>query len=326
MIVERQESTMYRLIMFLSAVLLLGVIGCDQPGPIEVFHTDAREPIQVNYLLGNDGDSVTIATDVQTNYDLTGVLFTEENLYPATMLVNGATYDINGIKSEDLSYTRVSMRDTDSPISVSGNFGEVAAYSHLDVGNVSLNGTDLEKEEVYLQIRRPNQAQGILLRNGIQYKLLNDDQAPSKQFKFRPNIDYAIVAEGKAQVTSFTERIDSPDKIEIVQPKPYSLILSDEDLTLRWNGRSGNAVVVVISYYDEVNKMVGKPIMELKSVSRANAMLISKKLLNLIPKTSSGKIVLTLISANREEAVAPGYNGKILVQSSSIHNATVTLK
>ena len=326
---------MYRMITFVSALLLVGAIGCDQPGPIEVVHSLAHEPIQVNYLLGQDADSLIVTADAQAKYDLSGVLRSEEDAYEATMLVNGAVYNLDGVNTVTQSYSKVALRDTDTPETVTGNFGQVQAYKHLDVGNVRLNGTDLDKEEVYLQIRRPNQDLGILVRNGIQYKLLNDAKSQSKSFEFRPNIDYAIEAEGKAQVSPFTERIESPDQVSITEPKPNSLVLSDEDLTLRWNGRPGKEVIVVISYYDEANasvvlndpsKVIGKPIMELKSSSGLNAMLISRKLLNLIPKTSSGKIVITLISANRVEANIAQYSGKVLVQSASIHNETVILK
>jgi hypothetical protein len=317
---------MYRLLAC-SVVVLVGVIGCDQPGPIEVLLSDATEPIQVTYLIGSESDHdslVVAATAVRSNFDVTGILRTEEGLYPATMLVNGVKYDIHGTSEDEKSYSRVAMRDTDAPISATGNFGQVEVFKHLDVGDVSLNGTGLDKEEVFVQIRTPSQ--NIVRAIGVQYKLLNETPSQTKPFEFRPNIDYAIVAKGRERVHSFTERIDSPDRVAIVHPKPYSLVLADEDLTLRWSGKSGNSVVVVLSYYDGENKQIGRPIMELRSASRANAMLISKKLLNLIPKTSTGKIVLSLISANRAEAAVDGYNGKILVQSASIHHVSVTLK
>ncbi|HEY4612804.1 MAG TPA: hypothetical protein VII11_07475, partial [Bacteroidota bacterium] len=247
---------------------------------------------------------------------------TEEEVYPATMVVNGVESDITG-SHQSTSLSRVVLRDVSSPESVSGNFGQFIKYQHLNIGSVRLNGTELDREEVILQVRSRTT---LIIPNGVLYKLVNDDQSQNKPFVFHPNIDYAIAAEGKAQISGFIERIDSPDAIELIHPKPYSLVFGDEDLTLRWSGRSGSVVHAVVSFYDEANQRVGRPIMELRATARTNAMLVPAKLLNLIPRTSSGKYVITLISANREETTVPGYSGTVLVQSASIHNAAVTIK
>ena len=315
---------MRTMIRYFAGALLLGAVGCDRPGPIEVIHDDAREPIQVNYLLGRESgnDSLVVTSEAETQFDLTGVLQTEDEVYPATMVVNGIESEFNGTKTQQ-SLSRVVLQDKSSPDSVVGNFGRFVKYQHLNVGNVRVNGTELDKEEVILQIRSSSNP---IVRNGVLYKLLTQAFSQSKEFDWRPNLDYAVAADGKAGIHEFTKIIDSPDKVTLTNPKPYSLVFADEDLTLRWRGKSGESVVAVISFYDEAQKRVGRPIMELKTSSSTNAMLIPTKLLGLIPKTSNGKYVITLISANRKEVTVDGYSGRVLVQSASIHNVAVTLK
>ncbi|MGH2568181.1 MAG: hypothetical protein ACRDGA_07570, partial [Bacteroidota bacterium] len=279
-----------RQIVWLGVAVLTGLLGCDRPGPIELVHDDAREPVRVNFLLEGNGNDTLVVTnaEIERKYDITGMLPAEEEAYPATMLVNGIKFDLGGDHTE-YSYSRVVLRDKSAPDTVSGNFGQILTFPHINVGSISLNGTALEREEVVLQIRSRTT---LFVPNGVLYKLLTDAPSQSKPFVFAPYTEYLLVADGKAKIPPFIEKIYSPDEVTLVHPNPYSLVFSDEDLTLRWEGFSGQYVNVIISFFDETQQQVGRPIVELKPAPRTNAMLIPAKLLNLIPKTSGGRYVI----------------------------------
>lgn len=311
---------MSRIVLSVTMVfVLIGLVGCDRPGPIEVYKDEAREPAEVTLLLGKQNDTLVVA---ESTYDFTGLLNEEEDAYPATMLVNGVKSDLDGNRVV-YSYSRVILRDKNSPLTISGRFGQLDDYRRLDVGTVRVNGTVLERYEAIIQIRSLTL---LPVRAGVFYKLVNEGNEQTKPFVFRASTEYALDADGKNNIAPFVKRINSPDEITLTEPKPYSLSFRDEDLVLRWQGKAGQRVNVLISLYDEEQKLPGKPIMLLKPSVKANALLIPSKLLQLVPRTSSGRYVLTIISSNRAEEQVAGYSGKVLVQSSSIHNVAVTLR
>ncbi len=310
---------MSRQIYLVMMIALIGLTSCERPGPIEVFREEAREPAEVTLLVGKESDTLVVS---ESAFDLTGLLNDEEERYPATMLVNGVKSDLDGSQVVS-SYSRVILRDKDSPFQITGRWGRLDEYPRLDVGIVKVNSTVLERAEAIIQIRSLTL---IPVRAGVFYKLVNQGNERANPFVFRPNTSYRIDAEGKGNIPPFVEHISSPDEVTLLEPKPYALALRDEDLTLRWEGRSGRQVSVLISLYNEELKLPGKALMLLKSSTKGNALLIPARLLKLIPKTSTSRYVLTFVSANRSEERITGYSGNVLVQSSSIHNVAFTLR
>lgn len=297
--------------------LLFASWGCDHSGPIEVYREEIRQPMEVTILTKND--TLLVA---ESSFNVTGLLNDEENNYPATLLVNGITSNL-GDSNEEYSYSRVVVRDKSAPVPITGRFGQVDDYQHLDVGKVGVNGTTLDRAEAIIQIRSITL---IPVRVGIFYKLVKDKNQQSSPFEFRPNSEFAFNAEGKDNIGTFIKRINSPDKIKLTTPKPNGLLFFDEDMTLRWQGRSGQRVAVVFSLFDDEQKTPGKPLLKVMAQPQSNALLIPAKILQLLPKASSGHYVITIVSANRSQEQIPGYAGKVLIQSSSIHNITVSLR
>lgn len=310
---------MSRKIYLVMMIVVIGLTGCERPGPIEVYREEAREPAEVTLLVGKENDTLVVS---ESAFIFTGLLNDEEERYPATMLVNGVKSDLDGNRSV-YSYTRVILRDKDSPFQITGRWGRLDEYPRLDVGIVKVNSTVLERAEAIIQIRSLTL---IPVRAGVFYKLVNQGNEQTKPFLFRANTDYAIDLEGKGNISPFVGRINSPDEVTLVEPKPYTLSLRDEDLTVRWEGKSGGHVSILISLYDEELKLPGKSLMLLKQSTKGNALLIPAKLLKLIPKMSTSRYVITLVSANRSEEGITGYSGKVLVQSSSIHSIAFTLR
>lgn len=299
---------------------LVGFLGCEKPGPIELQQEEYPEPLDVSLFANHDRDTLVVS---EYHYDLTGLAPNEEERYPGTILVNGIKVDVEGYPYV-YSYSRAVFVKKDSVIPVQGqNFGAVIEHPRLDVGNVSVNNVQLEKKEVFTQIRSVTL---IPIRTGVLYRMMNEGNAYTVPFVYRANTRYGISAEGRAQISAFTDAIDSPDEISVVDPKPYSLKFRDEDLVIRWNGKPGQQLNVIISLYDERRLRVGKPLMLLKSSVKSNGLKIPNKLIQLIPRTTSGKYLLTVISANRVERRIAGFSGTVLVQAASIHNVGFTLK
>jgi hypothetical protein len=298
---------------------LVGLLGCEKPGPIELIQEEYPEPLDVSLFASHDRDTLVVS---EYNYDLTGLAPHEEGRYPGTILINGIKADVEGYPYV-YSYSRAVFVDKDSLIPVWGQFGTVIEHPRLDVGNVQVDGILLEKKEVITQIRSVTL---LPIRTGILYRMVNEGNAHTVPFVYRANIRYGIHAEGRAHISAFTDAIDSPEEITVVEPKPYSLKFRDEDLVIRWNGKPGQQLHVIISLYDESRLRVGKPVMLLKSSVKSNGLRIPNKLIQLIPRTASGKYLMTVISANRLERRIAGFSGTVLVQAASIHNVGFTLK
>ena len=311
------KKTLYSL---LTAVLLVSTIGCDNPGPIQVIRDDFPQPSEVSLLMNRENDTLVVS---ESSYDFTGLLNDDEEKNPGTILVNGVRSDLGDSNSE-FSYSRVMLRDKNSPIPVSGRFGRYDADPRLDAGTVRVNGTTFSRYEAIIQIRSLSP---LYIPAGVFYKLVSEKKEESKDFAFRPISQYSIDAEGKGAISPFVERIVSPAEVRLLDPKPNSLVFRDEDFIVRWKGESGEHVAVVIGLFDDTQKVPAKPLMKLVAPPHTNSMLIPSKLMQLIPKTSSGRYVFTIISSNvTDDGGITGYSGKVLVQSSSIHNVTVLLR
>lgn len=300
---------------------LVGLLGCEKPGPIELEQEEYPEPLDVSLFASHDRDTLIVS---EYSYDLTGLAPNEEGQYPGTILVNGIKADVAGYPYV-YSFSRAVFVDRDSLIPVQGQFGTVIEHPRLDVGNVKVNNVQLEKKEVITEIR------GITLlpiraRTGVLYRMVNEGNAYTVPFVYRANTRYGIDAEGRARISAFTDAVDSPDELTVVDPKPYSLKFRDEDLVIRWNGKPGQQLNVLLSLYDETRLRAGKPVMLLKSSVKANGLRIPNKLVQLLPRTASGKYLLTVVSANRLERQMAGFSGTVLVQAASIHNVGFTLK
>jgi hypothetical protein len=298
---------------------LVGFLGCEKPGPIALEQEDYPEPLDVRLFTLHERDTLIVS---EYNYDLTGLAPNEEERYPGTILVNGIKMDVEGYPYV-YSYSRAVFVEKDSVIPVRGQFGTVYEHPRLDVGDVQVSGVVLEKKEVITQIRSVTL---IPIRTGILYRIMNEGNAYTLPFVYRANARYGILTQGRGRISAFADAIESPDEITVVEPRPYSLRFRDEDLVLRWNGRPGQHLAVIISLYDESRLRLGKPVMLLKSSVKSNGLKIPSKLVQLLPRTASGKFLLTVVSANRLERRIDGYSGTVLIQAASIHNVALTVK
>lgn len=315
-------------IVLLAAIVLL-LQACNESSPIEL--KDARSPdvVEFSLLKYNKPDtSLVQGLEAEPTLDITGLTQEDEEKYPAMILINGGKTDFGG-EQTSFSLSRVQLKDRNSPVPVSGNFGKLSIIPHLDVGKAKIDDSEFNKTPLILQIKS---LAPIFVRAGVLYKLGNGESssqsfsASGKPFEYKSNYEYVVEAEGRDSIGQFSKEILSPDQITVFNPKPTSWVFSDEDLVLQWNGVVGEVVRLIISTYDEKTGHIQKPLMLLSARPTTNSLVISSKVLKLVPKVPNGHYMLSFISTNRYETRIPGYTDKVLMQAASIHNLTVSIR
>lgn len=298
--------------------LAIAFSACEQPGPIELVDERMSEPWDVVFLKEN-GDSPIVS---ETSVDLTGLTKEDEQKFPGTVLITEVANNLGDHQSR-FSYARILLEDRSAPFDVSGRFGTYTAFPRIDVGKATLDKSEFELSEWILKIRSLTL---ILVRTGVFYKLGNDGIQSGKPFTFKNGYEYDLEVEGRGAVKSFDMEITTPGALSVKGISPQSLILRDEDVHIRWTGKAGKTVKVVISTFDESTGRAEKPLMMFSANPRGNSVVLSKKLLQLLPESTSGKYLISLISANREVVQIEGYSENVLVQAATIQNIAVTIR
>ncbi len=300
------------------SVLMLILVGCERPGPIILQPDTSTDQINVISLVGKQSDSTVV---FEHTYDRTGLAPTVEEDYPATILVNGVRSDLGEHRTQ-YSFSQMVVNDRLTTISVQGRFGRIDLPSPIDVGRATVNHAELERLEAIVQIRST-----VLLpiRTGVFYKLLNEGNQVTNPFIYSPSNEYVVNAEGRGPIRPFSLDITSPDDLRILEPRPLSLVLRNADLTLRWQGKVGEVMQIIIGTYDRFTGKPVKPLMLLTARPHSNTLVIPAKVMRMIPESPSGRLMFTVVSANRSEEQIPGYADRVLVQSASINNIAVTV-
>jgi hypothetical protein len=292
------------------AVLLA---GCDPSGPIIIQPDETTDQIDFSLLTSQKPDTTVV---LEYTYDLTGLTPQDEKTYPATILVNAVRTDL-GEQRVRYSYSRLLVTDRRDTIPISGRFGYYAAHPALDIGQAKVNAMAFERSESIVQIRSLTL---LPVRTGIFYRLINEGNETGKPFVFVPASTYLVESDGRATIGSFSHTIQSPDELTLLEPKPLSLVLRDESLVLKWQGKTGSEITVIISTYDQTQGKPLQPLMVMSAKPRAKMLVIPAKIMRLIPSSPSGRLMFTIVSSNRKEVHIPGYEDKVLMQSSSINN------
>lgn len=307
---------------FISFGILIGVMlmfsSCDHPSAIELVDERIAEPWEVVFLKEN-GDTTLVT---ETSVDLTGLTKEDENRFPGTILVTEVVSDLENHTSS-LSYARILLEDRSAPFNVSGRFGSYTAYPRIDIGKAALDKSEFELAEWILKIRSLTL---ILVRTGVFYKLGSDGVTSGKPFTFKHDHDYSLEVEGKGAVKSFGMQIETPGRLSLRGISTRSLILRDEDLYIHWSGKAGPLVQIIFSTYDVTRARADKPLMMLKANPRGKSVVVSSKLLRLLPKNETGKYLVSVVSANRSLAKLDGYSEDVLVQAATIQNVLVTIR
>jgi hypothetical protein len=313
----------------LSFILLIAatlwMVGCQEKLPVELTSEQNAAALEVSVLPAIDSTLI-----VDASVDTSGVLQTEEQAYPATLLVNGVKTDFGSYRST-FSYSRILLNDKRRPITqgpelASQNNQEpakVIGYLGLDVGNAKVNSVEIPKTF------RPLRTWSSVLPGqnaGKAYTLVDQDNVPIPNFTYAAGQRYRFVADGKNAVSSFTKEIESPDEVTVLEPKAGSILFRNEDIHLRWDGKRGEQLRLLISSFDAKSNVPVKPLLQLSIVEGSGSIIIPAKVLRAVSATSDGRYLFSFISSNRVTTTVPGYDGNVLVQAASIHNVLLWLK
>ncbi len=298
----------------LAIVAVLWMVGCQEKLPVELAGEQSTAALEVRVLPAIDSTLI-----VDASVDTSGVLQTEEQAYPATFLVNSVKTDFGTYRST-FSYCRILLNDKKRPIQ---NLGKVIGYLGLDVGNAKVNTIDLPKTD------RPYRTWSSFSPKqnaGRAYTLVDQDNQPVADFTYTAGQRYRFVADGRGAVSSFEIAIQSPEEITVLEPRAGSIVFRDEDLHLRWDGKRGDKVRLLISSFDAKSNVSVKPLLEVSIQEGANSITIPAKVLQGVRANRDGRYLFSFISSNRNKATVPGYSENVLVQAASIHNVLLWLK
>lgn len=299
----------------LALIAVLWFAGCQEKLPVELALDQSPTALEVKVLPAIDSTLI-----VDASVDTSGVMQYEEQLYPATFLVNGVKTDLGGTRSS-FSYVRVLIND--KPRKPITNLGKVIGYNGLDVGNTKVNSVDLPK--TYRPLRTllsysPDQ------NAGPAYMLVDQDNQPIADFAYAPAQTYRFIADGRGAISPFELAIQSPDEVTVLEPKAGSVVFRNEDLQIQWRGQSGGSFRVLVSSFDAHTPLPVKPILQVDIKEGSNSIVLPAKVLKGLKASSDGRYLFSIISSNRNEATIPGYSEKVLVQAASIHNVLLWLK
>ncbi len=299
-------------------VATLWIVGCQEKLPVELASEQRAAALEVKVLPAIDSTLI-----VDASVDTSGVLQTEEQAYPATLLVNGVKTDFGSYRST-FSYSRILLNDPNHPITDSVGKGvKVIGYLGLDIGNAKVNTVDLPKTDRPLRTGLSFSPQ---FTAGKTYTLVDQDNIPIPNFTYTPGQRYQFVADGKKAVPTFAREIDSPDEITLLEPKAGSIHFRTEDLQLRWDGKRGQNLRLLISSFDARSNVPVKPLLQVGIQEGSNSVIIPAKVMQSVRANNEGRYLISFISSNKVTTTVPGYSGNVLVQAASIHNVLLWLK
>jgi len=298
----------------LAFVALFWLVGCQEKSPVELTLDQSPAALEVKVLPVIDSTLI-----VNASVDTSGVLQQEEQLYPATFLVNGVKTDL-GTSQSVFSYSRVLLNDKLSPIQESG---KVIGYLGLDVGVAKVNTVDIPKT---LRPYRTGTSFSPDYNAGHAYTLVDQDNKPIGNFAYAAGQTYRFVADGSGAVTSFELAIASPEEITILEPKAGSVVFKGDDLQVRWSGTVGGSFRLLISSFDGQSNIPVKPLLQVDVKEGTSSMTLPAKVLKGLPTDTDGRYLFSFISMNRSYPSVPGYTERVLVQAASIHNIELWVK
>jgi hypothetical protein len=298
----------------LAIVGLFWLVGCQGNSPVELALDQNTATLEVKVLPAIDPTLI-----VDASVDTSGVMQQEEQLYPATFLVNGVKTDLGDSRSS-FSYSRILLNDTKKPISDSV---KVIGYQGLDVGTAKVNTVDLPK------VLRPFRTWTSFspdINAGRAYTLVDRDNQPIGNFTYASGQTYRFVADGRGLVSPFELAISSPEEITILEPKAGSVVFKNDDLRISWSGKVGGTFRVLISSFSARSNVPVKPLLQVEVKEGLNSITLPAKVLKNLQPNSDGRYLFSFISMNRSVTSVPGYAGNVLVQAASIHNIQLWVK
>ena len=283
---------------FLVIIIAAGLwgSGCNKPAPVELHQDDSDVVLDVSSESQPDS-SLGLGT-----VDSSAVLPEDQVKFAGLVQLAQLTFDAGG-RVTDTAFAHVLFENRSAPVRVGVR---IIGYHGIDLGRVTINGNDMSP--VLHRLGRRDTVSGIEY-----YKDMTS--------LYRPGTEYRWTAIPDTSIGGFTTAIAAPESLVVLSPHGGSIVPRDRNLALRWTGLG--KLLFVISSYDPAARK-SKPIFRIDVRNNRQHAVLSSKLLQLLP--SGHLYVFTFVLANRKETqTVERFQGRVLVQASSVYNVYVEL-
>lgn len=285
----------------LPGLLVLTVTSCKEPQAVEVLPQDFSEQADVNAIAEADTGLAVSAVDS------TALLPADRYLFEGFLQVSRVVWDAGPTRAESIAVARAYFSDRRKPVL---RFGRIVGYYGLDMGAVLINGNLMFRRSYCI-----SSSSGVIDTAGFEY-------VRDLTSIYKPNTQYTWTV-GVPGVGLFTSAIESPDNLMVLTPRGGNMLSRDQDLVVRWTGKGDFSLV--ISLIDPLRKNVPKPLLHIVPAANQGKILLSSKVLRLLPPNRAYWFSFLLLNRKDLSGVSQ-YAGRILVQSAYVYNAYVEFR
>lgn len=133
---------------------------------------------------------------------------------------------------------------------------------------------------------------------------------------------YRITATGSDSVGAFITTVEAPELLTVLSPHGGQRIRRDADLELRWRG-NGPLSIILSAAETRNGRHHLIPLFTVKPAVNDGRAVLSRRVLQGLP---AGRYMFTFVLKNRDEQLTVGrFQGRVLVQASSIYNVRIDL-
>lgn len=291
----RDQGVLMKMLAFIVLVFGLSFAACNKPAPVELQPDESEGILEVASVV--QGDSEFALTSVDSS-----AMLPEDQLKFAGLLHTVHVVFDGGQRVIDTAYARALFENRTRPVRLAGR---IIGYYGINLGPVRLNSAFL-----FPILHRVGRHDSVA---GIEY--IRDVTA-----LYQPRTVYTWSA-APDSIGPIAVSIETPEDINIQSPRGGTIISRDRDLVLSWTGQ-GNLFFVISAYDLPARK--SKPIFQVKVRDGSHRAVLSSKILRLLPPQRM--YVFTFAMANKKEIAPVGFQGRVLVQATSVYNSYVELR
>lgn len=286
----------------LAAVLLA---GCNDPAPVELVPPPDTGGFEIVAIAAVD------TSNDSPQVDSTGVLPSDRARFAGYFGVTRIVLD-NGGTVRTAATSRALLENRARPIRL---LGHLWGFHGMNVGTLTLNGTDMVRIPHRVRIRR--QLLDTVVTAGVEY--LQDVSA-----SHGPGLPYTWAATAPDSLAPFEFTTTTPENITVQSPAGGSVVSRLRDLQLRWTGR-GSLTIVISGYLPGSRHTI--PLFRLKPRVNSGSLMIPRKIMSLLPVDRFRAFAFSFILENRSESqTIGGYDGLILIQAASVYTSFVEVR
>ncbi|MCL5027582.1 MAG: hypothetical protein M1480_01035 [Bacteroidetes bacterium] len=300
---------------FLAAGIILN--GCDNPAPTELVqdNSSTQTPVQIEVITKDPTDEF-----YNNGFDTTGVAAPVMN-YSNVINVSGIKITTNNVTTK-ISFAQAIFYNKNLPIKEPG--GRLIGYQTVTPGKVKFN--NIMAMTIPYKIRYNSHGMHADTTLGNMFALTRGMMGPSGQFNFDYNssINFQYIPMHGNSVN-----FNIPTPREIIGKVILTGRIENKTLNclLDWNSlNQSDSIEIILGVVTKAQNPNGTnsilPLYKIKTRDTGR-LLIPPKLVNEIPQSKFGKVVLTFI--RKYQIHYTDYGNDLFVLSQSIHSITLDI-